>query len=216
MLHGSYNQNHQSQWSQVQTRHYRDKKSHRINPGENNIFVFCSHPTKVWVTQMSAEEKQTFSWQTNKLVYQCRPCTTGPPNCTVYYWHNSTTGNNTWKYKHATKHSWEKKRQTESWYYWTTTDKSKDLQWKRLWLNIYVSSEMPSSFCEGRFDFNSSPLLGKCEWSDFKTDITTRILFVRQETTTTVIDLKRTVRCHDLNKKEFLFDENVFVTHLFI
>lgn len=43
MLHSSYNQNHQSQWSRLQTRHYRDEKSHRINPGENNIFVFCSH-----------------------------------------------------------------------------------------------------------------------------------------------------------------------------
>lgn len=43
MLHSSYNQNHQSQWSRVQTRHYRDEKYHRVNSGENNIFVFCSH-----------------------------------------------------------------------------------------------------------------------------------------------------------------------------
>lgn len=141
ILHSSYNQNHQSQWSRVQTHHYRDEKSHRVNLGKNNIFVFCSHMEphkKIWATQTSADGK-TAGLKKTKYVFkkgrQCRPCTTfttEPPNCTVHYWHETPTGNNTWKYKHVTEHSWGKKlwlkSQTVSWYHWTMTDKSKDLQ----------------------------------------------------------------------------------------
>lgn len=32
MLHSSYDQTHQSQWSRVQTHHYRDEKSRGVNP----------------------------------------------------------------------------------------------------------------------------------------------------------------------------------------
>lgn len=62
MLHSSSNRNLQSQWSRVQTRHYRDEKSHHVNAGENNIFVLCSHKESY---ENKSEEKQTLSGQTS-------------------------------------------------------------------------------------------------------------------------------------------------------
>lgn len=150
MLHSSYNLNQQSQWSRVQTRHYRDEKSHHVSPGENNIFVFCSHmESHKNISDSKVCWRKTNSLRTSKQLVlkrlniyffkgrQCRPrttFTTEPPNCTVQYWYETPTGNNTWKCKHVTEHSWEKtkklrqKNQTESWYHWTTTENSKDLQ----------------------------------------------------------------------------------------
>lgn len=134
-------------------------------PGEWIIFscfALIWSPTKIWATWMSVKqrhflEKQAASLKRTKCKgRQCRPTfITWPPNCTVDYWYETPTGNNSWKYKHVTEHSWEinclEKKTLAIESNWILISMNND--WQELgspWLahlyNIYVTSELPSSF----------------------------------------------------------------------
>lgn len=214
MLHSSYNQNHQSQWSRVQTRHYRDEKSHRINLGQNNIFVFCSHMEShknmsysnvCWRKNKHSPDKQTAGLKTTKYIFikgrQCRPCktfTTEPPNCTVLYWHeqylevqtcNSIPGK-------KVKPNFDVTELTRARISSACT--------------FYVTFMQPQS-CIPASVRASTTSIGhhcwkKCELSGFKTDITTK----KQPCVTGDCHSCHWFKedsCQDLNMKLFLFDE---------
>lgn len=156
MLHSSYNWNQQSQWSRVQTRRYRDEKSHRVSPRENNIFVFCSHTeSHKNMSDSIVCWRKTNSLRTNKQLVLKRL------NIYIYFFegtavqashsiHNRTSqlyrtilmwNSSREQYLEVQTCNREflgktkklgQKNQTESWHHWRTTEKSEDLQRRHL------------------------------------------------------------------------------------